>query len=207
MLKNNRKGFTLLELMIVVAIIGVLAAVAVPGFMAYIKSSKTAEAKTNLDSVKKGAIAFFEAEHYSKNGMTAVTKQYPGASGSLKYNRVGPFNLSEVGIKYRPEDYESEFKNGPWSLLNFRISGPFYYGYSYAVKTVVDGNGRILDDEVEGLAKKPNPASTFQVTACASINEKNDSSYVLTGSASGSVGAPVEANVAVGTCAIASVPK
>ena len=42
---QNRKGFTLIELMIGVAIIGILAAVAVPGFMKYIKDSKTSEAK------------------------------------------------------------------------------------------------------------------------------------------------------------------
>ena len=67
-MKTNRKGFTLIELMIVVAIIGILAAVAIPGFMQYIKNSKTSEAKTNLNSIGKGALAWFQAEHYSADG-------------------------------------------------------------------------------------------------------------------------------------------
>ena len=59
----NRKGFTLIELMIVVAIIGILAVVAIPGYMTYIKNSKTSEAKTDLSALAQGATAYFETEH------------------------------------------------------------------------------------------------------------------------------------------------
>ena len=46
---NNRKGFTLIELMIVVAIIGILAAIAIPQYIKYVKRSRTSE---SLDHVK-----------------------------------------------------------------------------------------------------------------------------------------------------------
>ena len=51
-LHKDSKGFTLIELMIVVAIIGILAAIAIPNFLRYQLKSKTAEAKTNIGAIK-----------------------------------------------------------------------------------------------------------------------------------------------------------
>jgi prepilin-type N-terminal cleavage/methylation domain-containing protein len=45
---GNQQGFTLVELMIVVAIIGLLAAIAIPSFLSYQLKAKTSEAKTSL---------------------------------------------------------------------------------------------------------------------------------------------------------------
>lgn len=82
----NKKGFTLIELMIVVAIIVILAAVAVPGFVQYIKSSKTSEAKTNLKAIADGAISYFEAEHcYDAGCMSPTNQLYPGIPESSIY--------------------------------------------------------------------------------------------------------------------------
>jgi len=54
----NRKGFTLVELMIVVAIIGILAAIAIPNFVSMQYKSKRAEIPQNLKAIKTAEIAY-----------------------------------------------------------------------------------------------------------------------------------------------------
>ncbi len=68
MLKSLRsqKGFTLIELMIVVAIIGILAAIAIPNFLRYQAKSRQSEAKTNLAGIFVAETSFFgEQGRYS----------------------------------------------------------------------------------------------------------------------------------------------
>ena len=56
---NNSKGFTLIELMIVVAIIGILAAIAIPNFLKYQCKARQSEAKANLGSLRVSQEAYF----------------------------------------------------------------------------------------------------------------------------------------------------
>src|SRR5262245_63582545 len=72
-------GFTLIELMIVVAIIGILAAVAIPAFMKYIRRSKTTEATMNIRKLFDSSVSYFEDEHAARSG-TILAKQFPATS-------------------------------------------------------------------------------------------------------------------------------
>ena len=88
---KSQKGFTLIELMIVVAIIGILAAIAIPNFLTSQLKSRQSEAKTNLQAIKTSQVAF-QAERGCYIGITAEGVAVP-ASGA----KSAPFTWAAGG--------------------------------------------------------------------------------------------------------------
>ncbi len=82
---KGQKGFTLIELMIVVAIIGILAAIAIPNFLAYQAKSKQSEAKVSLGALFTSAVAY-QAEVIPQTYMPVAVADIGWApSGTPRY--------------------------------------------------------------------------------------------------------------------------
>jgi len=86
-LKNN-KGFTLVELMIVVAIIGILAAIAVPNYQKYQSKARQAEVKLNL-STAHTALQSFMVENSTYTGCLANIGVAVGSAAEKRYYSFG----------------------------------------------------------------------------------------------------------------------
>lgn len=76
-MKSSQKGFTLIELMIVVAIIGILAAVAIPAYQDYTQRAQVSEAFTMVDGMKSSI-----AEFATTNGAYPVTADITAGVGA-----------------------------------------------------------------------------------------------------------------------------
>ena len=83
------RGFSLIELMVVVAIIGVLAAIAIPNFLAMQLRTKRAELPTNLDAIRTAEGAYYqEWDTYTGAALTPPTmpgrNPIPFAGGGMR---------------------------------------------------------------------------------------------------------------------------
>ncbi len=119
------QGFTLIELMIIIAIIGILAAAAIPLFMDYMSKGKKTEADVQINSALKAMKAYF-----AETGKfpTTAQPQIPSTSacGAPAVKGVFPAGTWPV-YTVMPDDPAAT----PFEALEFRIDDAFRFNYGY----------------------------------------------------------------------------
>jgi len=163
--KKMKRGFTLVELMIVVAIVGVLAALAIYGVSRYLRSAKTAEARNSLGQMAKDAVSAFDRESMTAD-VLALGKT-SGTSHSLcksAAKSVPEAKASIKGEKYQssPSEWSAGDAATGWQCLRFSMDAPQYFMYSYTADKVGEKDGTFTA-KAEGDLDGDGTTSTFSL--------------------------------------------
>ncbi len=126
--------------LVVVFVLGVLAAVAIPAFMKYTRRAKTTEAQMNVRRIAQQATAYYEEHHALPPSVDWTPAGSPCTHG---------------GMKFAPDP--AAWRQPTWEALGFSVDDPHYYQYRFTVEggeVVAQAQGDLDCDEKYSLFER-----------------------------------------------------
>ena len=137
---SDKEGFTLVELMIVVAILGILVAIAVPAYIGYVSNSKKAEAKTNLQSLR-----LLIEQYYSENAKYCPASSCSGQSYAYTEDNSGSITSNTIGNSYLTSFKPKAASGAGVVLYNYAISLSSNTAYTITASPVTSRGAPVND--------------------------------------------------------------
>ncbi len=196
---KRMRGFTLIEIMIVVAILGILAAIAIPALTKYMRRSKTSEARIQLAKMFDATSAYFNEEHVDRGSVAMI-----GAGGALAdtatHRCPHPAGSPTGGGATITPDLATDCNQGPgghcvpavgggggpyydmalwsgnavWNSLNFQMEQAHYFHYEFLSQNSNTAYGNCsFTAQAFGDLDDDDVFSTYERAGAADVNGVN----------------------------------